>query len=479
MPRFALVLCLSVTLLPSVGQAQNSLDEIKQTRTLKWGADPSGGAPFVYVDPDNADNVIGFEVDLVEALTKHLAKRLGLETLKPELVRADWASLPEAMRAGRCHVILNGLEMTAERAKKVSFSTPYYVYEQQLTVRSADANRYRTLADLKGKKVAVLKSSASVKVLLDAGWDKDNILEYEDSLTPYDEVKLERADAALAESIIAAHYVGLDEKLHNVPQTFNTGTYALAVRPEDTALLEHINAALEEMKRNGELAAIYVKWNIWSSRQELIGVYRTAKEAETVAGERTSVWWALLKGAGVTLLLTAGAMPLALAFGLALALMARSPNVLLRFPAQVYIQVIRGTPLLVQVFLIYYTLPQLATLLGLPPGTFTLGRFVGPEAEKIVVGIFCLAANYAAYEAEIHRAGIDAVPRGQREAALSLGMSERQAFTSVVLPQSFRIILPPVLNDLISMLKDSSIVYVIGAPELLNVAMRIGRSQFN
>lgn len=176
----------------------------------------------------------------------------------------------------------------------------------------------------------------------------------------------------------------------------------------------------------------------------------------------------LLKAAGVTLVLTFIAMPIAVAAGLVLALMRMNRRWWLRVPATVYIEIMRGTPLLVQLYLVYFTLARFGQAMNTTLLTW----------DNFTVGIFCLAANYAAYEAEVHRAGIQAIDRGQREAALSIGMSEEQAFLHVTLPQAFRIILPPVMNDLIAMLKDSCLVSVIGVSELLSVALGHGKSQF-
>jgi polar amino acid transport system substrate-binding protein len=448
---------------------ESTLQRVKREGVLRWGADPSGGAPHVYYDPNDPDRIIGFEVDLMAAL----AKRLGV---RPELVRGDWATLIDSLKARRVDVVLNGLEVNPGRAKAVAFTYPYYVYQQQLTVREGDKDVYRTLDDLKGKVVAVLNGSASADVLRQAGWPAGLIREYDDSLTPYNEVRLKRADAALAESIIAKYYAARDPELFNVPQTFKPGQYAAAVRKGDRDLLDALNAALKGLSESGELGEIYRKGKVWTADQETLGITPpAAAEAPEAEGEPEGapLWTvalpALLWASLTTLLLTALSMPLALLVGLGLALMARSRRWWLSAPARTYIQVVRGTPLLVQVFLIYYSLPQLGQALGLG-GLFTLDNFV--------VGVICLAANYAAYEAEIHRAGLEAVPRGQREAALSLGMSERQAFIHVVLPQSFRIILPPVLNDLISMLKDSCLVSVIGVRELLGVAYGIGKANF-
>jgi His/Glu/Gln/Arg/opine family amino acid ABC transporter permease subunit len=154
--------------------------------------------------------------------------------------------------------------------------------------------------------------------------------------------------------------------------------------------------------------------------------------------------------------------------GLFLALAERSPRWWLEWPARIYTQVVRGTPLLVQIFLVYYTLPVIGKWLGLGDA------LVWPA---FAVGILCLAGNYAAYEAEIHRAGLEAVPRGQREAALSLGMTPMQSLRLVELPQSFRIILPPIINDLVAMIKDTSLVYVIGVRELTAVALGLGKAR--
>jgi polar amino acid transport system substrate-binding protein len=460
--------------------AGSSLARIKTQGVLRWGADPNGGAPFVFANPDAPDEIVGFEVELMERLARHLG-------VKAELVRGEWEGLIDNMKANRTDLVLNGLEVTEERAKEVAFTVPYFQFVQQITIRLENQHAYRTLADLKGKKVAVLSGSASVDVLKSEGWKEDDIVPFDDSIKPMEALKQGRVTAVLCESIIARYYAGSDPDLFNVPQTFSPGTYAAALRLGDEELLAEINRVLNEMKKSGELGELYQRWGIWSDRQEKLGVVKGSEQDEIplarppvrLTGDRLlRTGLALLRGAGTTLLLTAISMPLALAVGLVLALMVRSGSRLLAWPATLYIQVMRGTPLLVQMYVIYFSLPRLGRLPVVSevlqywdmPNLFTFPAFV--------VGVICLSANYAAYEAEIHRAGLDAVPKGQREAALSLGMSERQAFFHVVLPQSFRIILPPVFNDLISMLKDSSLVSVMGVAELLYVASTTGKATF-
>ena len=161
-------------------------------------------------------------------------------------------------------------------------------------------------------------------------------------------------------------------------------------------------------------------------------------------------------------------MPLAVCFGLILALMRMSRFRILSWAAACYVEIIRGTPLLVQMFLVYYSLPVLSLYLNTRLLIF----------DPFPASILCLAGNYAAYEAEIHRAGLQAVDKGQREAALSIGMSEKMSFLLVVMPQAFRIVVPPIINDLIAMLKDSCLASALGVPELLNTAAKIGKSRF-
>jgi polar amino acid transport system substrate-binding protein len=450
---------------------ETTLARIKREGVLRWGSDGSGGAPFVFPNPENLSQIVGFEVELVE----RLAGALGVKAVREQI---DWPALPDSLKAGRIDLALNGLEVTDERAREVLFTLPYFRFAQQLTVRPADAGRYHTLDDLKGRKVAVLNGSASIDVLKKSGWTEDLIVVFDDSLKPFDAVKQERADACLCEWIISNYYADGDRELHVVPGTFSPGVYAGAVRKDDVELKTALDGILRQLKESGELGEMYQRWLIWSEDQRELGVQRgkdqpmsplARKTFKLTVGRALQLGKLLLKGAWWTLLLTALSMPIALAFGLALALMSMSKRWWVRWPARFYIQVIRGTPLLVQIFVIFFSLPLLGHALG-------LGNLLTWPA--FAVGVLCLSANYAAYEAEIHRAGIEAVPKGQRLAALALGMTERQAFFHVVLPQSFRIILPPVINDLVSMLKDSCLVSVVGVSELLFVAGSVGKATF-
>ncbi len=158
----------------------------------------------------------------------------------------------------------------------------------------------------------------------------------------------------------------------------------------------------------------------------------------------------LLKGAGLTLEITALAVGLGLVIGLILSLAQLSKSALLRWPAKVYVDVMRGTPLLIQIFIIYFALPNV----------------IGTRVDPFVAAVAACSLNSGAYVAEIFRAGIQSISLGQMRAGLSLGMTYTQTMRYIVLPQAFRRIIPPLGNEFIAMLKDSSLVSVIGFEEL-------------
>src|SRR5579863_928497 len=164
-----------------------------------------------------------------------------------------------------------------------------------------------------------------------------------------------------------------------------------------------------------------------------------------------------LDGTKNTIIYCVVSFALALIFGLILALMSSSRFVWLKAPARIYIEVIRATPMIAQIFLIYY-------------GLSTILYDINPSLAQIdnawVAGITALSINYAAYEAEVFRAGFLSVEQGQTEAALSLGLNSGQNFFRIVLPQAVPLMIPPFVNDIIYMLKDSAVVSVIGGTEL-------------
>jgi polar amino acid transport system permease protein len=168
----------------------------------------------------------------------------------------------------------------------------------------------------------------------------------------------------------------------------------------------------------------------------------------------------ILGGAELTVIVCVASIMLATTLALFGALARLSDNVVLSATASLYVSLVRGTPLLVQIYFIYFALPQVDIIL--PP---------------VEAGIIALGFNYGAYMTEIFRAGIQAVPKGQREAAQALGMPEHLITRRIVLPQAIRIVIPAIGNEFIAMIKDSSLVSLIGVRELLWRARGVGTRQ--
>lgn len=410
----------------------DTLDEVRRRGVLTWGADIQGGEPYVFEDPDDPSKLIGFEVELMD----ELARRLGV---RHRMVQYNWSSLLQGLERGDFDVAMNGIEATSERRDRTLMSVPYFVFAETLAVR--EGAPHRTLADLVGKKVATLNQTYAMDLLRQQGIEP---LYYEGVEEPYLDLVNGNVDAVLLDNIIADRYGCPRDGVACVPEEIARGVYVILMRPGDEALKAAIDEALLGMKADGTVEKILRKWKLWDERQ-----VEPEPEIARVARPRSFGWVQLklfFKAALVTLELSIAAFMIAVPFGFLLAIGRLYGGWAGRLVAGAYIEVFRGTPLLLQLYVIY----------------FALRLKLGPEE----AGVLALALNYAAYEAEIYRGALVAVPRGQTEAAHSLGLSGWQTLRHVVMPQAFRVALPPMTNDFIALLKDSSIVGVIATVEL-------------
>ncbi len=423
-----------------VGAGADTLDEIRASGVLIWGADPQGGAPYVFHDPENPAQTIGFEADLIATI----ADRMGV---RPRLVEVDWTSLLPALKRGDFQVALNGLEWTAARARDVALSDPYYIYTQQLVARRDNATVH-SLRDLPGKIVATLGGSVAGRLL--ERLPGVNVRHYEGQIEPYEDLRLRRVDAVLMDLPIANWYAGTDPQLEFRGPPFAEGLYVMAVRPGDRRLLDTFNQILGDLFEAGELRRIYQKWGLWNTAQLKLkdGDHSERRFMEQATGS-SAHWLLLLKGAGMTVVLSVVSMTLAVLAGVWITWMRLSGNRLLKSLAVGYTEVMRGTPLLLQLYILYYGLPN-----------------IGIELNAFTAAVLGLGLNYAAYESEIYRAGLNAIPKGQAEAGLSLGMTVGQVYRRILIPQAIKTILPPATNDFIALFKDSSLVSIIALVEL-------------
>jgi polar amino acid transport system substrate-binding protein len=415
----------------------SALVRLKKSGVLRWGGDIQGGEPYVFEDPGRPGALTGFEVEIADAL----ARELGV---KARFVQNDWSTLVPSLERGTFDVALNGLEVTAARAQRIRFSQPYYVFAERLVARAGD-RRVRDLASLRGLRVGTLASSLAWDLLGQAGAER---VPYEGQEEPFIDLVQGRTDAVLLDDLIVTRY-GQKPGLVVVGDVAE-GQYAIGVRAGEDDLAAAIDQALGRVTASGELRAILRRWHIDNGRQTTVAAAgRAGTRRRPLDAHQLRLF---LEGAAATVMISAAAMLLAILGGLGLAV-ARLPSPhrwrrVVGFLAAAYVEIFRGTPVLLQLFVIYYGLA----------GVLPLGAYAA--------AILGLGLNYAAYEAEIYRAGIQAVPRGEVEAAHALGMTGAMALRRVVLPQAFRFSLPGVANDFIALLKDSSLVSVITVVEL-------------
>ena len=412
--------------------AASGLARVRAQGEIRWAGDLQGGEPYVFRDPRDPSKLVGFELELVRAL----AAKLGL---RERFVQNDWSNLVPSLERGDFDLIVNGLEDTQALRGRILVSRPYFNFAEQLVVRRGST--LRSLDALRGHRVGTLASSLAHQIL--RGRPGIEIVLYGGQEEPYRDLELHRTDAVLLDSIIATRYGLSKPDLELADPDVARGSYVIGLRKGDGDLRDAVDSALAALEAEGELHRIYARWHL----PELPAPAPRADEPPPATFDLQQVAL-FFKGAGVTLAISLLAMALAVPLGLSLALGRLYGGALMRLCAHAYIELFRGTPVLLQLYILYY---GIAPLVHLP---------------ALAAAILGLGMNYGAYEAEVQRAALQAIPAAQSEAAAALGLSRGQSLRLVLLPQALRTALPAMTNDLIALLKDSSLVSVITVVEL-------------
>jgi polar amino acid transport system substrate-binding protein len=430
-----------------------------------WGGDAEGGAPFVEADPSDPTKVRGFDVEISELV----ARGLGL---RAQFVQVAWASIEASVERGDFAMGMSGVEDRPQLRARHSTTMPYFEFYEVLAVRAADSAKYRTLNDLANRKVATLGGTGAYEILQQA---KNRIgiepVSYDDDVHPYSDLVSGRVDAVLLDNVIADRSRRKLKGFVIQTQVVDTGHYVGVLARKNSALRDSVNEILRARMRDGSLEKIFRKWNVWDDRQakfqqRVMGHAATGINAPSVPGlpvapdttasasmkaGRSAIrdyLPALLRAALITLVLSCIAMALAVSVGIVVAAGRVYGPAWVRMLLTAYVEVVRGTPVLLQLFVIYYGLSDVVKL---------------PAFAAAILG---LGLNYAAYESEIYRAALENISKSQLEAARTLGLSELQILRLVRGPQALRLALAPMTNDFVALLKDSSLVSVITVVEL-------------
>jgi polar amino acid transport system substrate-binding protein len=428
-----------------------------EVEEFRWAGDPEGGAPFVEADPARPDQVVGFDVEIAELIGRSLKRQTTF-------LNVTFTSIDQSIERGDADIGLSGIEDTPARRATMAPTIPYYKFREVLSVRDADASRFRTLADLRGRRVGTLGGTIAYEILLRAERDFDiKAVSYDDDVHPYTDLVMGRVDAVLLDNVLAERRRLTISGFTIQPQSVAAGHYVGVLAARNGPLRDSIDEILRSAMRDGTLERIFRKWRVWNDDQPaLFAEVLAGKPVKPVIGfditesVATASRWeaaqrylpALFRAAAITVVLSCLSMALAIVVGVSIASGRVYGGKITRSLLTGYVEIVRGTPVLLQLFILYYGIVEIVRL------------------PAFVAALLGLALNYAAYESEIYRGALEAVPNGQLDAARILGLNEVQVMTLVRGPQAFRLALAPMTNDFVALLKDSSLVSVLTVVEL-------------
>ncbi|ALD65751.1 glutamine ABC transporter permease [Arthrobacter sp. YC-RL1] len=388
----------------------------------------------------------GIDMDILHAIAED-------EGFQVEVRSLGFSAALAALSANQVDGVIAGMSITDERKQIYDFSEPYFESGVQMAV-AKDDEAIKGYEDLKGKTVVAKTGSEgetyAKSIAEQYGFTVKSL---DQSATMYESVKAGSAVAVFDDYPVLAYGIAQGNGLKTVTDKVPGGSYGFAVnKGENTALLAAFNDGLAELKANGEY-------------QKILDKYLADPTASTPGNFfdlAVKSFPALMTGLGNTLGVTAISFAIAMALGLIFGFFKISGNIVLRGIATTFVNIFRGTPLLLWAFMFYFGLPQLT----------------GWDISVWTAGILTLSLNAGAYVAEIVRGGIQSVDPGQLEAARSLGLGYGKSMQKVVIPQAFKMMTPSLINQLIISLKDSSLLLAIGFAELLYQGQQIYAANF-
>ncbi|CAC6160587.1 TPA: ABC transporter permease subunit [Staphylococcus aureus] len=434
--RFILVLGLLISsamvyINPTAHAEQDQTwEKIKERGELRVGLS-ADYAPMEFEHTVNGKTeYAGIDIDLAKKIAKD-------NNLKLKIVNMSFDSLLGALKTGKIDIIISGMTSTPERKKQVDFSDSYMMTKNIMLVKKDKVNEYKDIKDFNNKKVGAQKGTEQEKI---AQTEIENASITSLSRLPDVILALKsgKVEGAVVEKPVAEAYLKQNPKLgiSNVKFNEEEKDTVIAVPKDSPKLLSQINKTIKEVKDKG-----------------LIDKYMTnaANAMNDDSGFISKYGSFFLKGIKITILISLIGVALGSILGAFVALMKLSKIKIISWIASIYIEILRGTPMLVQVFIVF----------------FGITAALGLDISALVCGTIALVINSSAYIAEIIRAGINAVDKGQMEAARSLGLNYRQTMKSVIMPQAIKNILPALGNEFVTLIKESSIVSTIGVGEIM------------
>lgn len=410
-------------------------------------ASDSSFAPFVFQDDSN--QYTGIDMELIKAIAKD-------QGFTVEVTNPGFDAAINSVQTGQADGIIAGMSVTDARKKTFDYSDPYYTANSILAVK--DSSNIKSYEELKGKTVGVKTGTAS-QTFLEENKSKYgySIKTFSDAASMYDSLNTGSVAAVMDDEPVVKYAIKQGKKLKTPIEGTPSGQVAFAVKKgSNPELIEMFNNGLANLKESGKY-------------QEILDKYLASEEKESTVDEST-IWGLLqnnyqelLKGLGVTIALALISFAIAMIIGIIFGMFSVSPYKPLRWIAEIFVDVIRGIPLMIVAAFIFWGIPNL------------IESMTGQQSpiNAFVAGTIALSLNAGAYIAEIVRGGIQAVPVGQMEASRSLGISYSKTMRKIILPQATKIMLPNFVNQFVIALKDTTIVSAIGLAELFKTGKDI------
>lgn len=412
-------------------------DDTTSKETLIIGLDDTF-APMGFRDEQG--ELIGFDIDL----SGEVMDRLGYDVIYQPI---DWSVKEQELNSGNIDMIWNGYGVTPEREELVLMSD-VYIEDTQIIVTRAEEDAIESLEDLIGKTITTQSSSTALQIM-EAEWPEEvldgigELVLYPNYNNSFLDLDAGRVDAVVVGGVYGNYVVNLrGEEQYNVfLDESAVEPMAIGLRKSDTNLVDDINATLAELKTDGTYDDIYRKW------------FGSSGASAEQSGIFESMLPSLIEGLKLTLGLFAIVIVASIPLGLLFAIPRAFGPKLIRLMIDIYVFIMRSTPLLLQLMVVFFGLP-----------------YLGVSFNRFPAAIFAFIINYTAYFIEIFRGGFTAISLGQYESLKVLGIGRVRGFFRVIIPQVLNNVLSALGNEIVSLVKDTSLVYVIGLGEILRVA---------
>ncbi|HEM3615638.1 TPA: ABC transporter substrate-binding protein/permease [Streptococcus suis] len=404
----------------------------------------SSFAPFEY--QDESGKYVGIDMELIKAIAEQQGFTITIQN-------PGFDAALNAVQAGQADAVIAGMSITDARKKIFDFSDAYYSSNILLAVKNgSDIASYE---DLKGKTVGAKNGTASY-TFLESNKDKYGytLKAFDEASGMYDSLNSGSIDALMDDEAVLLYAIQQGRDFATPIPGEKSGEYGFAVKKgANPELIEMFNNGLASLVESGKYDEILNKY--FNSTEETSATTSTVDET-TIIGLLKNNYGQLLSGLGITVGLALLSFAIAIIIGVIFGMFAVSPVKSLRVIASVFVDVVRGIPLMIVAAFIFWGIPNL------------IESVTGQQSpiNDFVAGTIALSLNSGAYIAEIVRGGIQAVPVGQMEASRSLGISYGTTMRKIILPQAGKIMLPNFINQFVITLKDTTIISAIGLVEL-------------